>query len=244
MKKIEAKKVAKLLFKLAGKINNLNLNRKLFKKVQDTFGGHMKYFVSGGAKLDETIAKNFWTLGFKTLEGYGMTEASPLISFNPPEKVKIGTVGKAFEGIDLKIVDDEIISSSHNKSRSSGNPLQHAEMLAIQSAIESHGAAILQNAHLISSNEPCPMCMGACIWSGIRKVSYFVSQKQVADIRGWGKFISAYEIAEGDDSGIKIDGPLENNDMKKMHEIFWTTDGNSEYKYSIHLLNDKLEKSL
>ncbi len=114
MKKIDSNKVAKVLFRIAGRINNLNLNRKLFKKVQDTFGGHMKYFVSGGAKLDETIAKNFWTLGFKTLEGYGMTEASPLISFNPPEKVKIGTVGKAFKGIDLKIVDDEIVLTGPN----------------------------------------------------------------------------------------------------------------------------------
>ncbi len=114
MKKIESNTVAKILFKIAGKINSLNLNRKLFKKVQDTFGGHMKYFVSGGAKLDETIARNFWTLGFKTLEGYGMTEASPLISFNPPEKVKIGTVGKAFKGIELKTIEDEIVLKGPN----------------------------------------------------------------------------------------------------------------------------------
>lgn len=120
------------------------------------------------------------------------------------------------------IVGDEVIASSHNKTRSSGNPLQHAEMVAIQSAIENHGSAILQNAHLISSNEPCPMCMGACIWSGIRKVSYFVSQEQVAAIRGWGKFMSAHKIAEVDDSGIEIDGPIENEDMKKMHGSFWT----------------------
>jgi long-chain acyl-CoA synthetase len=114
MKKINANKLAKLLFKVAGLVNSISFSRKLFKKVQDTFGGHMKYFISGGAKLDETIAKNFWTLGFMTLEGYGMTEAAPLISFNPPEKVKIGSVGKAFEGTGLKIVEDEVVVTGPN----------------------------------------------------------------------------------------------------------------------------------
>ncbi|MCX6152086.1 MAG: AMP-binding protein [Ignavibacteriales bacterium] len=114
MKKINANKVAKLLFGVAKRINNISLNRKLFKKVQDTFGGNMKYFICGGAKLDETIAQDFWTLGFKTLEGYGMTEASPLISFNPPERVKIGSVGKVFEGAKCKIVDDEIVVTGRN----------------------------------------------------------------------------------------------------------------------------------
>jgi tRNA(Arg) A34 adenosine deaminase TadA len=141
------------------------------------------------------------------------------------------------------IVDDQVIASTHNKSRSSGNPLQHAEMLAIQSAIENHGSAILQKAHLISTNEPCPMCMGACIWSGIRKVTYFVSQEQVAAIRGWGKFMPAHEIAEVDDSGIIINGPIENVDMRNMHHDYWTTEKNSQFKHSIHLLGDKIERS-
>ncbi|MGL4368857.1 MAG: nucleoside deaminase [Spirochaetota bacterium] len=132
-------------------------------------------------------------------------------------------------------VDDAVISAGYNKSRSSGNPLEHAEISAIQSAIESHGSEILLRAHLISSNEPCPMCIGACIWSGIRKVSYFVSQEQVAAIRGWGKFMSAHKIAAADDSGIIINGPIEHEGMRKMHEDFWTAGGNSGFKHSIHL---------
>jgi tRNA(Arg) A34 adenosine deaminase TadA len=132
-------------------------------------------------------------------------------------------------------LDDKIISSSHNKSRTSGNPLGHAEMLAIQSAINTYGAEILLKSHLISSNEPCPMCIGACIWSGIKNVTYFVSQEQVAAIRGWGKFMPAHKIAEVDDSGIIINGPIENEGMLRMHQKFWTTDSNSEFKHSIHL---------
>jgi tRNA(Arg) A34 adenosine deaminase TadA len=143
----------------------------------------------------------------------------------------------------LLIMDDLVISASCNQSRSSGNPLKHAEMLAIQSAIETHGSEILLKAHLISSNEPCPMCIGACIWSGIRKVTYFVSQEQVAAIRGWGKFMSAHKIAAVDDSGITINGPIEHEGMRKMHQDFWTADRNSEFKHSIHLSDCKSKTS-
>ncbi len=141
------------------------------------------------------------------------------------------------------VVDDLVISSSHNKSRTSGNPLKHAELLAIQSAIKNHGSEILQKAHLISSNEPCPMCIGACIWSGIRKVTYFVSQEQVAAIRGWGKFMSPHKIAAVDDSDIYINGPVEHEGMKKMHQDFWSADKNSEYRHSIHLSDYKTNNS-
>ena len=137
------------------------------------------------------------------------------------------------------LADDKVISSSYNNSRTSGNPLEHAEMLAIQTAIKNHGSKILLKAHLISSNEPCPMCIGACIWSGIRKVTYFVSQEQVADIRGWGKFMSAHKIAAVDDSGIIINGPIENEGMRKMHQNFWAVEGNSVFKHTIHLSESK-----
>ncbi len=139
----------------------------------------------------------------------------------------------------LLVMDDLVISASCNQSRTSGNPLKHAEMLAIQSAIENYGAEILLKSHLISSNEPCPMCMGACIWSGIRKVTYFVSQEQVAAIRGWGKFMSAHKIAAVDDSGIIINGPINHEVMIKMHQDFWTKNRNSEFQHVIHLSDYK-----
>lgn len=138
------------------------------------------------------------------------------------------------------IIDDKVISTSHNKSRTSGNPLEHAEMSAIQLAIKNYGPEVLLKAHLISSNEPCPMCIGACIWSGIQKVSYFVSQEQVAAIRGWGEFMPAHKIAEVDDSGIIINGPIENEGMLRMHQEYWTTGSNSEFKHSIHLSDCKI----
>ncbi len=135
----------------------------------------------------------------------------------------------------LIVADGNIISACHNVSRSSGNPLEHAEMSAIQSAIKNHGSAILKNAHLISSNEPCPMCIGACIWSGISEVTYFISQEQVEAVRGWGRFMSARSIAEADDSGIVVNGPIENEMMLQMHRDFWSSGSNSAFKHSIHL---------
>ncbi|NLK46836.1 MAG: nucleoside deaminase [Treponema sp.] len=135
----------------------------------------------------------------------------------------------------LIVYKDKIIASVSNNSRKSGNPLHHAELLAIQSVIQTHGSEVLINSHLYSTNEPCPMCIGACVWSGIPMVTYFLDQKDVFNIRGWGKFMPAHDIALADDSGIVIKGPVMNEDMLKYHEIFWKTDNNSIKKHSIHI---------
>ncbi|MBX0311385.1 MAG: AMP-binding protein, partial [Sulfurihydrogenibium sp.] len=104
----------KTVFKLCKKINNQTLSKIVFKRVHDIFGGNIKYFVSGGAKLDLDIAKDFWALGFKIIEGYGLTETSPIVSFNPPYKIKLGSVGKPIEGVQVKIEDDEILVKGDN----------------------------------------------------------------------------------------------------------------------------------
>ncbi|MBA3030564.1 MAG: nucleoside deaminase [Desulfobacteraceae bacterium] len=131
--------------------------------------------------------------------------------------------------------DGEILASAANDSRTTGNPLRHAEMLAIESVIKKNSPAFLLKSHLYASNEPCPMCIGACIWSGVHNVTYFLSQEHVAEIRGWGRFISAKVIASADDSGICVNGPIMNEEMLRMHKRFWSTDGNSKQKHSIHL---------
>ncbi len=118
--------------------------------------------------------------------------------------------------------DGRILASTANDSRTSGNPLHHAEMLAIQLVIADHDAGILAKSHLYASNEPCPMCLGACIWAGIPQVTYFLAQEQLCAIRGWGSFISARAVASADDSGISVTGPIENDKMLEMHKKFWT----------------------
>lgn len=131
--------------------------------------------------------------------------------------------------------DNEIIASVSNRSRTSENPLHHAEIQAIQGVISDFGPRLLLRSHLYSTNEPCPMCIGACIWSGIPMVTYFLDQADIYRIRGWGRFMPAKEIASADDSGIRINGPIANLEMLKCHKAFWAADDNARKKHSIHL---------
>lgn len=115
MEKINASKITKGIFKLAEKIDNIDFSRKIFKKVHDNFGGNLRFFVSGGSKLDPQIARNFLTLGIKICEGYGMTETAPMISFTPLNEIMPGSAGKILPGIEVKIADDgEIIARGRN----------------------------------------------------------------------------------------------------------------------------------
>ena len=82
------------------------LNVLVRKKVKARLGGRLQYFVSGGAALNPEIGGFFMALGVNILQGYGQTEASPLISANRPGKIKIETVGPAVDGVEVKISDE------------------------------------------------------------------------------------------------------------------------------------------
>ncbi|MGQ9644881.1 MAG: non-ribosomal peptide synthetase, partial [Ignavibacterium sp.] len=112
--KIEKNKIANLLFRIAAKKNSLTFSRKVFKSVHKKFGGNIKYMVSGGAALDREVAKDLRTLGFEVLEGYGMTECAPMITFTKPGKVVIGSAGQPLKTNEVRIVDGEIINRGRN----------------------------------------------------------------------------------------------------------------------------------
>jgi long-chain acyl-CoA synthetase len=103
MAKINAKFATKMIYKIAELIGSGALSKVIFKSVHQKFGGHIQYLVSGGAALPVKIAKIFKTLGFYILDGYGMTEASPMISFTHPGKWKIGYAGLPLKGTEIKI---------------------------------------------------------------------------------------------------------------------------------------------
>lgn len=87
----------------------LSIARKLvFKKWQEALGGHIKLIISGGAALQPRLARVFWAAGIPVMEGYGLTETSPVIAVNTLEKgdVKFGTVGKVLKHVDVKIASD------------------------------------------------------------------------------------------------------------------------------------------
>jgi long-chain acyl-CoA synthetase len=97
------------------KINNFFCEKLVRKKIRNQFGGKLKAFVSGGGALDKNIGEFLNSIGLPTLQGYGLTETSPVVSCNLPGKIKIETVGPPFKTNKVKIADDgEILVKGEN----------------------------------------------------------------------------------------------------------------------------------
>lgn len=91
---------------LLERIGNCLLDLLVRRKVSARFGGRLKAMVSGGAPLNFEVGLFFTALGVPILQGYGQTEAAPVVSCNPPGKVKLHTVGPPLPGVEVKIADD------------------------------------------------------------------------------------------------------------------------------------------
>jgi long-chain acyl-CoA synthetase len=85
----------------------LLFDKILFKKVRAGFGGNLEYFVGGGALLDIDLQRFFYAIGIPMYQGYGLTEASPVISSNNPKKHKMGSSGSLVNNMELRICDDK-----------------------------------------------------------------------------------------------------------------------------------------
>jgi len=97
------------------KIINFACNVLVRKKIHKQFGGNLQAFVSGGGALDQKIGEFLNAIGLPTLQGYGLTEASPVVSCNLPDLVKVNTVGPPFRTNKVKIAEDgEILVQGEN----------------------------------------------------------------------------------------------------------------------------------
>ena len=128
--KIDASGIGRFLYKVVKGLGSKKLGKKIFKKVHVGFGGHLEFLVCGGAALPKHVGELFQTLGFDVLEGYGMTEAAPMITFTRPGKVKIGSPGQALPGMEVEIRDGEIVARGRNVMKGYFNrPEETADVL-------------------------------------------------------------------------------------------------------------------
>jgi long-chain acyl-CoA synthetase len=103
---IGAKRYEKKPLSLGERLLDPLLDRLVRAKVRARFGGRLKFFVSGGAALNYEVGVFFTALGVVLLQGYGQTEAGPVISANPVEGMKIHTVGPPLPGVECRIAED------------------------------------------------------------------------------------------------------------------------------------------
>ena len=109
------KKLLKEKMSIFEKFLNRMVNFLVRKKIKKQFGGNLKAFVSGGGALDKEIGEFLNSIGLPTLQGYGLTETSPVVSCNPIHKIRVETVGPPFKGNQVKIANDgEILVKGEN----------------------------------------------------------------------------------------------------------------------------------
>lgn len=112
--KIDANFLTRALYKMCDKLQSRTLSRIIFSSVHKKMGGHLQYCISGGAALDADTAFGLKTLGITVLEGYGMTETSPIISFTRPGDIRPGCVGFPMPSVEVKLVDGELCARGKN----------------------------------------------------------------------------------------------------------------------------------
>ena len=114
------------------KLLNLIVEILVRKKIKKQFGGNLKAFVSGGGALDQEIGEFLNSVGLPTLQGYGLTETSPVVSCNPIHKIKVETVGPPFKGNQVKIAEDgEILVKGENVMLGYWNKKEETEKVII-----------------------------------------------------------------------------------------------------------------
>jgi long-chain acyl-CoA synthetase len=113
--KLGKKKLNKKNFSLIESLMNFICEKLIRKKIKNQFGGKLKAFISGGGALDQEVGSFLNAIGLPTLQGYGLTETSPVVSCNPIGDIRVETVGPPFKGNLVKIADDgEILVKGEN----------------------------------------------------------------------------------------------------------------------------------
>ena len=125
------KKLLKQKLSISEKLVNFFCEKLVRKKIKLQFGGSLKAFISGGGALDYQVGIFLNSIGLPTLQGYGLTETSPVVSCNPINDIRIETVGPPFDGNEVKIAEDgEILIKGENVMLGYwNNPIETKKML-------------------------------------------------------------------------------------------------------------------
>lgn len=103
-KKIDEKWITRELFNLCFMVNNRAFSHLVFSKIHKMMGGNMDFVISGGAALEPEIGRGLMALGFDLLEGYGMSETAPIITFTRPGKYMPGSAGQPLPSVECKLL--------------------------------------------------------------------------------------------------------------------------------------------
>ena len=144
-----SKKLNKQKLSLYEKIVDSILEKLVRKKIKAQFGGCLKTFVSGGGALDKKIGTFLNAIGLPTLQGYGLTETSPVVSCNPIHDIRVETVGPPFKGNEVKIAEDgEILVKGENVMLGYWNKQEETEKVLKDGWLYTGDIGIFENGYL------------------------------------------------------------------------------------------------
>ncbi len=149
MLELGLKKIKKEPLNSIEKIQDGILERIVRKKIKSQFGGSLKTFVSGGGALDKEVGYFLNAIGLPTLQGYGLTETSPVVSCNPINDIRVETVGPPFKGNKVKIADDgEILVQGENVMLGYWNNKEETDKVLKEGWLHTGDIGVFENDYL------------------------------------------------------------------------------------------------
>ncbi len=146
MLELGLKKIKKENLTFFEKIQDRMLEKLVRKKIKSQFGGSLKTFVSGGGALDKEVGYFLNAIGLPTLQGYGLTETSPVVSCNPIHDIRIDTVGPPFKGNLVKIAEDgEILVKGENVMLGYWNNKEETDKVLIDGWLHTGDIGVFEN---------------------------------------------------------------------------------------------------
>ena len=146
MLELGLKKIKKENLSIFEKIQDSILEKLVRKKIKSQFGGSLKTFVSGGGALDKEVGYFLNAIGLPTLQGYGLTETSPVVSCNPIDDIRIDTVGPPFKGNEVKIAEDgEILVKGENVMLGYWNNIEETEKVLKDGWLHTGDIGVFEN---------------------------------------------------------------------------------------------------